>query len=82
MTVEPYVALPPRCDTVKLPMVDLRLSPELHQLLAQRARAERRSLNGEIEYLLWQAFNLNLDAYAGERTSVRPAGPRPLSPGA
>jgi len=60
----------------------LRLPPELHQLLTQRARAERRSLNGEIEYLLWQSFALSVDAYANERVALRPARARPVMPGA
>jgi hypothetical protein len=60
----------------------LRLPPELHQLLTQRARAERRSLNGEIEYLLWQTFTLSVDAYVNERAALRPKGSRPVMPGA
>src|SRR4051812_7313840 len=35
----------------------LRLAPELHQLLLERANADRRSLNREIEFLLWEAFS-------------------------
>jgi len=59
----------------------LRLPLELHQLLAERARANRRSLNGEIEYLLWQSFNVNLDAFARERGTLRSAGPRHTTAG-
>ncbi|HLZ28758.1 MAG TPA: Arc family DNA-binding protein [Chloroflexota bacterium] len=45
----------------------LRLPPELHQLLLDRAAADHRSLNREIEFLLWQVFQLNLDAFSNTR---------------
>lgn len=48
----------------------LRVPPELHQLLLERADAERRSLNREIEYLLWQAFRVDADAFASTRTTT------------
>lgn len=55
--------------------ITLRVPPELHQLLSERARAEHRSLNSQIEYLLWQSFNLSVDAYARERGAIRvPSG--------
>jgi hypothetical protein len=47
--------------------ITLRLPPELHQLLLQRAAADHRSLNREIEFLLWQTFQVNADAFAGQR---------------
>jgi len=51
----------------------LRLAPELHQLLQERADADHRSLNREIEFLLWQAFQVDADAFAGTRTTARRA---------
>jgi hypothetical protein len=50
----------------------LRLPPDLHRLLAQRADADHRSLNREIEFLLWQVFQVDADAFATTRTTVRP----------
>ena len=50
----------------------LRLPPELHQLLLERANADHRSLNREIEFLLWQVFQLNVDAFASTRFTVQP----------
>jgi hypothetical protein len=52
--------------------ITLRLPPELHQLLLQRAVADHRSLNREIEFLLWQTFQINADAFAGQRGMVQP----------
>jgi hypothetical protein len=67
----------------------LRLPPELHQLLVERADAEDGSLNREMEYLLWEAFRVDVDAFANtpnrgllvgtqSERSVRPvaSGPR------
>jgi hypothetical protein len=45
----------------------LRLPAELHQLLLERADADHRSLNREIEFLLWDAFRVDVDAYANTR---------------
>jgi hypothetical protein len=47
----------------------LRLPSELHELLVERANADHRSLNREIEFLLWQAFQIDADAFAGARTA-------------
>jgi len=52
--------------------VTLRLPLELHQLLLERAAADHRSLNREIEFLLWQVFQLNVDAFASTRFTVHP----------
>ena len=51
----------------------LRLPSELHKLLVESANADHRSLNREIEFLLWQAFRIDADAFAGARSAVRPA---------
>ena len=50
----------------------LRLSPELYHLLVERAATDHRSLNREIEYLLWQMFQSNADAFAHTRRSMQP----------
>ena len=55
----------------------LRLSPELHQLLQQRADADHRSLNREIEYLLWEAFRVDVDAFANTRRATLPLSSGP-----
>jgi hypothetical protein len=54
----------------------LRLPADLHQLLLQRAAADRRSLNREIEFLLWQAFQVNADAFASARHATHQLGSR------
>src|SRR5262245_7779422 len=51
----------------------LRLPSELHKLLVESANADHRSLNREIEFLLWQAFRIDVDAFAGTRNAVQPA---------
>jgi hypothetical protein len=50
----------------------LRLPPDLHSLLSQRADADHRSLNREIEFLLWQVVQVDADAFATTRNTVRP----------
>ncbi len=49
----------------------LRLPSELHKLLVESANADHRSLNREIEFLLWQAFQINADAFAGTRSALQ-----------
>jgi hypothetical protein len=51
----------------------LRLPSELHQLLLERADADHRSLNREIEFLLWEAFRVSADAFANTRNAILPA---------
>jgi hypothetical protein len=65
----------------------LRLPAELHHLVMQRADADHRSLNREIEFLLWQVFQVDADAFANTRNTVRrasdsPSPGRPVSPSA
>ena len=55
----------------------LRLPADLHQLLLERAARDHRSLNREIEFLLWQSFQITADAYAGQRNSLQPKPPAP-----
>ncbi len=56
----------------------LRLPADLHRLLVERAAADHRSLNREIEAILWQAFTVNADAFATQRSAFQtpPESPR------
>jgi hypothetical protein len=56
------------------------LPAELHHLLVERAAADRRSVNREIEALLWQAFTVNADAFAAQRSAVQSPPSPPESP--